>query len=154
MRRYFIVCKTDAACVGFPLPGGVRSGIDDESVTNMTCYKGGETVFSNHQICDITSTFFTAYIHPSSTHGTTLQTVRFSTCSRIDHHKLPSAVTTQPRRVHSSFGQLSRNHSTVPLTRAPRRRKQDMRSIPPRMRVSGSSVNVYLADSCAEKMGA
>ncbi|KAL4064615.1 hypothetical protein J3A83DRAFT_4273348 [Scleroderma citrinum] len=49
------VCKTDAACVGFPLLGGVHSGTNDESVTNMTCYKGGETVFNNHQMCDITN---------------------------------------------------------------------------------------------------
>ncbi|KAF9232949.1 hypothetical protein BU15DRAFT_90525 [Melanogaster broomeanus] len=49
------VCKTDASCVGFPLPGAIRSEMDDESVANMTCYKGGETVFSNHQMCDITN---------------------------------------------------------------------------------------------------
>ncbi|KAH7884256.1 hypothetical protein F5I97DRAFT_1888019 [Phlebopus sp. FC_14] len=50
------VCKTDAACVGFPLAGGIRTEVDDgEGVSNMTCYKGGETVFSNHQMCDITN---------------------------------------------------------------------------------------------------
>ena len=61
------VCKTDAACVGFPLPGAVRDGLDD-TVANMTCYNGGETVFSNHQMCDITSKLFYALllllVHP------------------------------------------------------------------------------------------
>jgi ABC-type multidrug transport system ATPase subunit len=42
--------------VGFPLPGVIRGGPpDDETVANMTCYKGGETVFNNHQMCDITN---------------------------------------------------------------------------------------------------
>ena len=48
------VCKTDAACMGFPLPSAVRDGLDNDTVANMTCYKGGETVFNNHQMCDIT----------------------------------------------------------------------------------------------------
>ncbi|KAI0787590.1 hypothetical protein C8Q74DRAFT_1252688 [Fomes fomentarius] len=47
------VCKTDDACVGFPLLGQPTG--DDERVGNMTCYKGGETVFSNHQMCDVTN---------------------------------------------------------------------------------------------------
>jgi hypothetical protein len=62
------VCKTDAACVGFPLPGAIRDGLDDDTVANMTCYGGGETVFSNHQMCDITSklfyTFLLLHVHP------------------------------------------------------------------------------------------
>ncbi|KIJ06787.1 hypothetical protein PAXINDRAFT_91484, partial [Paxillus involutus ATCC 200175] len=49
------VCKVDDACIGFPLFGAVPSGMDDGSVGNMTCYKGGETVFNNHQMCDITN---------------------------------------------------------------------------------------------------
>ncbi|KAG6374438.1 hypothetical protein JVT61DRAFT_4477 [Boletus reticuloceps] len=49
------VCKTDAACVGFPLPGAIHDGLEDGKVANMTCYKGGETVFNNHQMCDITN---------------------------------------------------------------------------------------------------
>ncbi|KAF8126962.1 hypothetical protein EV363DRAFT_1433839 [Boletus edulis] len=49
------VCKTDAACVGFPLPGAIHDGLEDNKVANMTCYKGGETVFNNHQMCDITN---------------------------------------------------------------------------------------------------
>ncbi|KAF8910449.1 hypothetical protein CPB84DRAFT_1763710 [Gymnopilus junonius] len=47
------VCKNDNACVGFPLAGGVIS--EEEEVANMTCYKGGETVFNNHQFCDVTN---------------------------------------------------------------------------------------------------
>ncbi|KAH7921598.1 hypothetical protein BV22DRAFT_1132146 [Leucogyrophana mollusca] len=49
------VCKTDNACVGFPLAGGIHAEMDDSEIANMTCYKGGETVFSNHQMCDITN---------------------------------------------------------------------------------------------------
>ncbi|KAI5990869.1 hypothetical protein F5J12DRAFT_862567 [Pisolithus orientalis] len=49
------VCKTDAACAGFPLSGGIRAEVDDGTAVNMTCYKGGETVFNNHQMCDITN---------------------------------------------------------------------------------------------------
>lgn len=50
------VCKNDNACVGFPLAGGISSlNGDDTEVANMTCYKGGETVFNNHQMCDVTS---------------------------------------------------------------------------------------------------
>ena len=28
---------------------------DEVGVANMTCYKGGDTVFQNHQICDVTN---------------------------------------------------------------------------------------------------
>ncbi|KAI8980227.1 hypothetical protein BD414DRAFT_494008 [Trametes punicea] len=47
------VCQTDDACIGFPLLG--QPVDDDERVGNMTCYKGGETVFNNHQMCDVTN---------------------------------------------------------------------------------------------------
>ncbi|TFK93640.1 hypothetical protein K466DRAFT_537493 [Polyporus arcularius HHB13444] len=47
------VCQTDDACVGFPLRGQPTG--DDDRVGNMTCYKGGETVFNNHQMCDVTN---------------------------------------------------------------------------------------------------
>lgn len=58
------MCKADAACTGFNLPGGV---VDNPDVAvNMTCYKGGETVFNNHQMCDVTSVF------PSLSQYTTL----------------------------------------------------------------------------------
>ncbi|TCD61218.1 hypothetical protein EIP91_008769 [Steccherinum ochraceum] len=46
------VCKTDDACTGFPIYGEPESG---DTSTNMTCYKGGETVFQNHQQCDVTN---------------------------------------------------------------------------------------------------
>ncbi|KAK0500216.1 hypothetical protein EDD18DRAFT_1318341 [Armillaria luteobubalina] len=48
------VCKTDQACVGFPLAGEPSNAFDEE-MTNMTCYTGGETVFNNHQMCDVTN---------------------------------------------------------------------------------------------------
>ncbi|PCH42135.1 hypothetical protein WOLCODRAFT_25157 [Wolfiporia cocos MD-104 SS10] len=47
------VCKTDDACIGFPLAGKPLE--DGEQVNNMTCYKAGETVFENHQICKVTN---------------------------------------------------------------------------------------------------
>ena len=50
------VCETDDSCIGFPLRGQPTS--DDDRVGNMTCYKGGETVFNNHQMCDVTSASF------------------------------------------------------------------------------------------------
>ncbi|KAG1821574.1 uncharacterized protein BJ212DRAFT_1332107 [Suillus subaureus] len=49
------VCKTDNACIGFPLAGSIHTDMLDENVANMTCYAGGETVFNNHQMCDITN---------------------------------------------------------------------------------------------------
>ncbi|KAE9404292.1 hypothetical protein BT96DRAFT_973299 [Gymnopus androsaceus JB14] len=49
------VCKTDQACQGFPIFGLPDSGQDDTDPQNMTCYKGGETVFQNHQMCDVTN---------------------------------------------------------------------------------------------------
>lgn len=52
------VCQTDQACAGFPLPGELR-GLDDEPVQNMTCYKGGLTVNTYYQMCDVTSESFT-----------------------------------------------------------------------------------------------
>ncbi|KAF9475974.1 hypothetical protein BDN70DRAFT_883068 [Pholiota conissans] len=48
------VCQNENACVGFPLAGGPIDDLDVE-VGNMTCYKGGETVFNNHQMCDVTN---------------------------------------------------------------------------------------------------
>ncbi|EPT01714.1 hypothetical protein FOMPIDRAFT_1119813 [Fomitopsis schrenkii] len=47
------VCKTDDACVGFPLAG--KPVEDGEEINNMTCYKGGVTVFENHQMCAVTN---------------------------------------------------------------------------------------------------
>ncbi|KIY44188.1 hypothetical protein FISHEDRAFT_52625, partial [Fistulina hepatica ATCC 64428] len=56
------VCSRDESCIDFPLAGQLRTGgelsmleDDGESTANMTCYKGGETVFNNHQMCDVTN---------------------------------------------------------------------------------------------------
>ncbi|TDL17897.1 hypothetical protein BD410DRAFT_806898 [Rickenella mellea] len=52
------VCETDEACRGFPLPNDFVLSLDpsdDADHNNMTCYKGGQTVFSNHQMCDVTN---------------------------------------------------------------------------------------------------
>lgn len=59
------VCEADTACKNFPLAGGIAellgmsSDGDDEPAEEdnggMVCYTGGETVFQNHQMCDVTS---------------------------------------------------------------------------------------------------
>ncbi|EGN98732.1 hypothetical protein SERLA73DRAFT_168345 [Serpula lacrymans var. lacrymans S7.3] len=49
------VCQRDDACIGFPLAGTPHVGNDEISGANMTCYTGGETVFNNHQMCDVTN---------------------------------------------------------------------------------------------------
>ncbi|KAJ4490766.1 hypothetical protein J3R30DRAFT_3424942 [Lentinula aciculospora] len=49
------VCKTNQACKGFPLFGVPDSEQDGSEAENMTCYTGGETVFQNHQMCDVTN---------------------------------------------------------------------------------------------------
>ncbi|KAL1758636.1 hypothetical protein FB107DRAFT_258437 [Schizophyllum commune] len=48
------VCQADDACIGFPLYGQPADS-DADGVQNMTCYKGGDTVFNNHQMCDVTN---------------------------------------------------------------------------------------------------
>jgi len=48
------VCETDNACTNFPVRGDITS-LDAADSINMTCYKGGETVFNNHQFCDVTN---------------------------------------------------------------------------------------------------
>ncbi|KAF8330210.1 hypothetical protein F5887DRAFT_896041 [Amanita rubescens] len=48
------VCQNDNACRGFPLSGGIPS-TNQDGTANMTCYKGGETVFNNHQMCNVTN---------------------------------------------------------------------------------------------------
>ncbi|KAI5118132.1 hypothetical protein M0805_001731 [Coniferiporia weirii] len=50
------VCQTDSACTNFPLPGGNMSLPGGADPLNMTCHKGGDLVFSNHQMCDVKNT--------------------------------------------------------------------------------------------------
>ncbi|KAJ3983171.1 hypothetical protein F5890DRAFT_1524940 [Lentinula detonsa] len=49
------VCKTNQACKAFPILGIPDSEQDGSEGQNMTCYTGGETVFQNHQMCDVTN---------------------------------------------------------------------------------------------------
>ncbi|KDQ52639.1 hypothetical protein JAAARDRAFT_39890 [Jaapia argillacea MUCL 33604] len=44
-----------ALSLGITNEGPVLGDDDDEGVANMTCYKGGETVFENHQMCNVTN---------------------------------------------------------------------------------------------------
>ncbi|KAF4597755.1 (ABC) transporter [Pleurotus pulmonarius] len=63
------VCEADTACKNFPLAGGIAEllGIssDDEREEQdnggMVCYTGGETVFQNHQMCDVTNPRYVAW---------------------------------------------------------------------------------------------
>lgn len=52
-------CQTDNACAKFRLPGWESSFADDDEIPgdNMTCYKGGDAVVQNYQMCDVTSEF-------------------------------------------------------------------------------------------------
>jgi hypothetical protein len=51
------VCKTNAACASFPLAGKPQNDNSDGQIEpeDMQCYQGGETVFNNHQFCDVTN---------------------------------------------------------------------------------------------------
>ena len=39
----------------------------EDDLGGMTCYKGGETVFNNHQFCDVTSEFTYHILLPTLT---------------------------------------------------------------------------------------
>ena len=45
------MCQDDNACTGFPLAGALP--LTSPRLPNMTCYKGGQTVFNNHHMCDV-----------------------------------------------------------------------------------------------------
>ncbi|CAK5268223.1 unnamed protein product [Mycena citricolor] len=50
------VCKTNQACGSFPVLGGIPTNDEDEvDPEDMRCYTGGETVFNNHQMCNVTN---------------------------------------------------------------------------------------------------
>ncbi|KAF4597754.1 (ABC) transporter [Pleurotus pulmonarius] len=63
------VCEADTACKNFPLAGGIAEllGISDDDEREeqdnggMVCYTGGETVFQNHQMCDVTNPRYVAW---------------------------------------------------------------------------------------------
>lgn len=105
-----IVCKTDDACANFPLLGKPELDPDSE-VANMTCYKAGETVFENHQMCDVTSKFSCLLL--VRTLIPKAQTARFWTNSTDGNRKSLSVVIEKPRRVNSNSGLHRSNHSTA-----------------------------------------
>jgi hypothetical protein len=51
------VCKRNDACANFPLLGKPQTDELDGDVDpeDMLCYTAGETVFNNHQTCDVTN---------------------------------------------------------------------------------------------------
>lgn len=141
-----IVCKTDDACIGFPLLGQPIG--DDERVGNMTCYKGGETIFSNHQMCDVTST------PPRPSLALALiafQTGRSWTCFLTDRHRSHSVAIRGRTNVISNSGLHKSNLSTVNSRNATRGRSMACRRIRPTTIARRSSVNVCLDASFAER---
>lgn len=96
-----LVCQTDNACANFPIRGDLTS-LDTTDSVNMTCYKDGQTVFSNHQFCDVTST------HISTCSQFPLMQVtqigKSLICYPAALLRLHSAATRQMRHVTFSFG--------------------------------------------------
>jgi hypothetical protein len=147
------VCKSDNACKGFPLAGAISSLTEGNA--NMTCYTGGETVFNNHQMCNVTSasSLATARLAPSllNTHAL-LQIARFWTCFQVDPLRSRLAVKAQTILALSSFGPLRPNRSTAPWTSATRCGSQDTTRIPQSTLVTISSANAYPGVLFAERM--
>ncbi|GJJ08367.1 hypothetical protein Clacol_002581 [Clathrus columnatus] len=51
-----LVCQTDQACANFPLRELPETGpFVSDNEHNMTCYRDGETIIENHQMCDVTN---------------------------------------------------------------------------------------------------
>ncbi|CED84267.1 Transporter, ABC superfamily (Breast cancer resistance protein) [Phaffia rhodozyma] len=48
-------CQTDQACANFRIPGWDYSSGGEIPPENMTCYKGGDAVRQNFQMCDVTN---------------------------------------------------------------------------------------------------
>jgi len=144
-----IVCKNDDACVGFPLAGGVITGGDDEAVANMTCYKGGETVFENHQMCDVTSM---CSISSSFSLPTLFQIARLLTCYLTDRHRLPSVAILSTTHAPFNSGPRRLSHSTVLWTNALQEHNRVTTPTPPHTTVRRSNANVFQAGLFAVRM--
>lgn len=71
-------CKTDEACAGFRIPGWDYSTGEPEG--NLTCFKGGNVVRQNYQMCDVTSEL-------------NFPTLPHSNISKSDPNHLPSRPT-------------------------------------------------------------
>lgn len=142
------VCRTDAACTGFTLPGGVVDNPDVE--VNMTCYKGGETVFNNHQMCDVTSEALSFKTH--SIYHFSQQIRRFSICYLDGHLKLLSAATNLKLPVLSNSGLLRLSHFTADWRIALRLPHLVTITTLPNITARKSNVNVCLGASSAAKM--
>ena len=114
------VCQTDNSCTNFPIRGNITS-LDPVDSVNMTCYKGGETVFNNHQFCDVTSTHM-SHSHPLcvlTTNAT--QTAKSLICYLVALPRLPLAVTRRWRHAISNFGPPRSNLFTAHSVRARRK---------------------------------
>jgi hypothetical protein len=118
------VCQTDNSCANFPIRGDIAS-LDATDSVNMTCYKGGETVFNNHQFCDVTSRNISLHLYPLVllTRGT--QIVKSSICYPAVLLRSLLAVTSKMRHATSSFGPPRSSHSTARSIRVRQRLYQD-----------------------------
>ena len=144
-----LVCKTDDACAGFPLRGMPTDSDDSDRVGNMTCYKGGETVFNNHQACRVTSKYHLGCIRYCTDAS---QTARFWTCCPTAHRKLRSVATKTQNSVISSSGPLRWNRSTANLASASRGSSPVLARTLPTTTVSTSSANACPVVSFVARM--
>ncbi len=112
------VCQSDNSCANFPIRGDITN-LDASDSVNMTCYKGGETVFNNHQFCDVTSAHILRLRWKIITPAT--QTAKFLICYLVVLPRSPSAATRPIRHAISNFGQPRSSHFTAHSIRARRR---------------------------------
>ena len=146
---YYLVCQTDDACTGFPLAGGI-SDFDEPTIANMTCYKGGQTVFNNHQMCDVTSTL--SREHPFSCSNLFYKIVKSLICFLIDPHRSPLTVTAPIKLALSSFGQHKSSHSTAHWNNALLRPLENTIATPPATPAKKFSAAAFQAVSSVERM--
>lgn len=147
-----IVCQTNQACQGFPIFGLPDSDQDDADAQNMTCYTGGETVFQNHQMCDVTSALISLSISLSRIQHCA-QIAKFSTQLEITaQSKLHLVATTQTRPVRSNSGWTKSNHFTAGWTNVPPAAHLVTTSTRHPINVTSSSASVYQDGLFAAKM--
>lgn len=149
-----LVCKTDDACIGFPLAGGISS-LDGEPIeaANMTCYKGGETVFNNHQMCDVTSKSAACVTRSCVPNLTCTQQIeRLLTCCQDARRRLRLAAIGRTTHVRFSSGLHRSNRSIAHWRNAALRISLDMTRTLRYMLARKSSAAVSQDDSFVERM--
>jgi hypothetical protein len=146
-----VVCKSDSACVGFPLAGSPSLEDETKSV-NMTCYKGGETIFNNHQMCNVTSSSSVILFRCHSDQF-------FQDCKILDMLPgRPPQVTFNCESSNSTcafqFWTAEIESFYCALSQCTSENKPGYKATPPFMRASKSSANAYPIVLFAERMAA